>query len=308
MPLGVNSVDVESVRGFFTRDVLDVCLPRFELSLVFDALAALASAVFLALSSAFFFLSSAFFLASSSRSLFLSSFSFFFLSLSSASFFFLSSFSLSKDRISELVSTRAPVFTRLFVDLDLGITGISEGFTKYLLMMLLESNVVGEPLLIVADDGEALSLFEGVQGDIEVLLVIDGDFCWHTEAELSWDSGADLLAEVILDEALGDDEFVPAEGLLLVVVKGECLLAEVILADAVKGEFFLAKVTLVEALVSELVLSEVVEVVTVEAVEGEHEVILVVVETAEGKQGVWLVDSVGNVIESELDKVVHVAE
>ena len=31
----------------------------------------------------------------------------------------------------------------------------------------------------------------------------------------------DLLAEVILDEPVGDDEFMPAEGLLLVVVKGE---------------------------------------------------------------------------------------
>ena len=80
--VSVKSVDVESVRVFFTRYVVEVCLPRFELSLVFVALAALASAAFLAFSSAFCFLSSAFFLASSSRSLFLSSFSFFFLSFS----------------------------------------------------------------------------------------------------------------------------------------------------------------------------------------------------------------------------------
>ena len=53
---------------------------------------------------------------------------------------------------------------------------------------------------------------------------------------------------------------------------------------------------------TELVLSEV---VTDEAVEGEHEVALV--KTAGGKPGVWLFDSTENVIYFELDKVVHVA-
>lgn len=139
-----------------------------------------------------------------------------------------------------------------------------------------------------------------MQGDIEVLLIVDGDFVLPTEAEVLLVGGVELLAEVILDDTMGNED-VPSEGLLPAVVKGECLLAKVILADAVKGEPLLAKVTLVEAVVSELVLPEVVEAVTVEVVAGEHEVALV--ERGGGKPGVSLVK---NVTESELDKVVNV--
>ena len=53
-------------------------------------------------------------------------------------------------------------------------------------MMLLESDVVGKlaPLLVVADGGEPLSLFEGVHGDVKVLLMIHGDFFVPREAGL----------------------------------------------------------------------------------------------------------------------------
>ena len=44
---------------------------------------------------------------------------------------------------------------------------------------------------------------------------------------------------MILDEAVGDDELVPAEELPFAVVTGERLLVEV-LADSVKGKFLLA--------------------------------------------------------------------
>ena len=67
------------------------------------------------------------------RSLFLSFFSFFFPCLF-LPFSLLSSFSLSKDRISELVSTRALVFTRLLLDfnLKLGATGNTRGLHQKL--------------------------------------------------------------------------------------------------------------------------------------------------------------------------------
>ena len=52
--------------------------------------------------------------------------------------------------------------------------------------MLLESDVVGKvgPLLVVADGVEPLSLFEGVHRDVEVLLMIHGDFFVPREARL----------------------------------------------------------------------------------------------------------------------------